>query len=221
MVLKNSLITITVWSTIGTDVNQLTQNHPIGLNLKNCTLTFRAISKLCTLRIITIDRRLRENISIDLWNSRKRAIPSPHHTRDQLISCGIRGSYQLKQEQLRVAEVLNVVKWIEVRPVSLIEHLATRCSEDLPYSKQSQLQMVFLIKYFSKRCMWNQKIWTAKQVKSQMIMAKSHSWEKKPRRKQKEEEEKDDQLFILSINNNETQIINDLIFILWRINKLD
>lgn len=115
--------------------------------------TFKAISRLCTQRIIMIDQRLRENISIDLWNSRKRAIPSPHHTRDQWISCGIQEKYQHKQEQSKVAEVLNEVICKEARLVSLIEHLATRCSEDPLYNKQSQLQMVFLTRYFSKRCM--------------------------------------------------------------------
>ena len=175
--LKNSLTTIIVWNIIGTEDSQLTQSHLIDLNLRNCMLIFKVISKWCTPKTTTIDQSLRENISIDLWNSKKKVIPSLHLIKDQLISYGTLENHQVF-ERLRAAKAQYVVRWTEAKLVNSIEPLPILSSASQLYSKLYLLQTAYRTKFYSRKCTLNQKIWITKLVRSLTITDKSHSWEK-------------------------------------------
>jgi len=175
-------------------------------------LIFKVISKWCTRRITTIDQKQRENILIGQWNSRKKVIPSHHPIKDLLISCGtleVKHQVFVRWKVVRVHLVHQAVqeyvaRWTEAKPANSIKPSPIQCPGILLYSKQSQSPMGYRIKFYSRKCTLNQKIWIIKQARFLTITDKSHSWEKSIGLwKQKEEEERGNQLFTLNIRTDE------------------
>ena len=148
------------WNIIGIEDSRLIQNRKIDLSLRNCTQIFKVISKLCTPRIITIDQKLKETISIDPWNFRKKAIHSHLLTNDQSISYGTLVAKLTSWEHYQLVQVHNAVKWVEAKLVHSNQiELSLILSMIIPRYKQFLSLMDCQIRFFSKECMLSPKIW--------------------------------------------------------------